>query len=81
MAAETTGDVIHLSHALEATQALMLYFDTPVRGLWRDRMNVEGAFIEEPVPASSFYHIVGAALALDRLARATRLQKTLQEDS
>lgn len=81
MAAEATGDVIHLSHALEATQALMLYFDTPVRGLWRDRMNIEGAFIEEPVPASSFYHIVGAALALDRLARATRLQKTLQEDS
>jgi mannose/cellobiose epimerase-like protein (N-acyl-D-glucosamine 2-epimerase family) len=69
MAAEATGDLIHVSHALEATQTLMQYFDTPVRGLWRDRLSTEGVFIEEPVPASSFYHIVSAALALDRLAR------------
>jgi mannose-6-phosphate isomerase len=81
LAAEATGDLIHVSHALEATQTLMLYFETPVRGLWRDRMSAAGVFIEEPVPASSFYHIVGAALALDRLARLTRLQKTLQDGS
>jgi mannose-6-phosphate isomerase len=81
MAAAVTGDFIHVSRALEATQTLMLYFETPVRGLWRDRMSADGAFIEEPVPASSFYHIVGAALALDRLARVTRLQKTLRKDS
>jgi mannose-6-phosphate isomerase len=81
MAAEATGDLIHLSRALEATQTLMRYFETPVRGLWRDRMSAEGVFIEESVPASSFYHIVGAALALDRLTRVIRLQKILKADS
>ena len=81
MAAEATGDFIHVSRAIEATDTLMRYFETPVRGLWRDRMSAEGVFIEEPVPASSFYHIVGAALALDRLARVDALQKMLKEDS
>jgi mannose-6-phosphate isomerase len=80
VAAEATGDFVHVSRALEATQTLMRYFETPVRGLWRDRMNTKGVFIEEPVPASSFYHIVGAALALERLARVTRLQKALAQD-
>jgi mannose-6-phosphate isomerase len=79
MAAEATGDFIHVSHAIEATHTLMRYFETPVRGLWRDRMTAEGVFFEEPVPASSFYHIVGAALALDRLTRVSGLQKTLNE--
>jgi mannose-6-phosphate isomerase len=77
MAAEATGGLIHVSHAIEATHTLMRYFKTPVRGLWRDRMNTEGAFVEEPVPASSFYHIVGAVLAIDRLARVTHLQNAL----
>ena len=77
MAAEATGGIIHVSNAIEATHTLMQYFETPVRGLWRDRMNAEGAFVEEPVPASSFYHIVGAALAVDRLVRVTRLQNAL----
>jgi hypothetical protein len=78
MAAEATGDFIHVSHAIEATHTLMQYFETPVRGLWRDRMSAEGLFVEEPVPASSLYHIVGAALALDRLVRLTDLQETLK---
>jgi len=81
MAAEVTGDSLYASRALEATQTLMGYFETPVRGLWRDRMSAEGAFIEEPAPASSFYHIVGAALALERLAQATLPQGTLKEGS
>jgi mannose-6-phosphate isomerase len=78
MAAQATGDFIHVSHAIEATHTLMQYFETPVRGLWRDRMSAEGLFVEEPVPASSLYHIVGAALALDRLVRLTDLQETLK---
>ncbi|HEX6866534.1 MAG TPA: AGE family epimerase/isomerase [Caulobacteraceae bacterium] len=45
--------------------------ETPVPGLWRDRMKADGSFIDEPAPASSFYHIVGAILDLDR-ALATR---------
>ena len=67
LAAETTDASIYTSRALEATQTLMRYFDTPVCGLWRDRLNVEDRFLEQPAPASSFYHIVGAALALERL--------------
>ena len=71
MAAEATGASIHVSRALEATETLMRYFETPVRGLWRDRLSVEDRFIDEPAPASSFYHIVGAACALERLARVS----------
>ena len=48
-----------------AGQGLWKYLETDVPGLWRDRMNPDGSFIEEPAPASSFYHIVGAILDLD----------------
>jgi mannose-6-phosphate isomerase len=67
MAAEASGDSLYVLRALEATQTVMRYFDTPVRGLWRDRLNADGAFVKEPAPASSLYHIVGAAVALERL--------------
>jgi len=43
-----------------AASGLRLYFDTPVRGLWRDRMDASGQFVDEPAPASSLYHIVCA---------------------
>lgn len=49
-----------------AGKGLLKYLDTPVPGLWRDRMNADGSFVDEPAPASSFYHIVGAILDLDR---------------
>lgn len=52
--------------AVSAGRGLLKYLDTPVRGLWRDRMNADGSFVDEPAPASSFYHIVGAILDLDR---------------
>jgi mannose-6-phosphate isomerase len=71
LAAAATGAAIYISRALEATRTLMRYFDTPVRGLWRDRLSVEDRFLDEAAPASSFYHIIGAATALDRLARVT----------
>jgi mannose/cellobiose epimerase-like protein (N-acyl-D-glucosamine 2-epimerase family) len=73
--AEATGASIHLSRTLEAIETLMLYFETPVRGLWRERLSVEDTFIDEPAPASSCYHIVGAALALERLARVAIAKK------
>lgn len=75
MAAEATGASVYLSRTLEAIKTLMRYFETPVRGLWRDRLSVEDTFIDEPAPASSFYHIVGAALALERLARVAIAEK------
>ncbi len=52
--------------AAAAGKGLAKYLETPVQGLWRDRMNPDGTFVEEPAPASSFYHIVGAVLDLDR---------------
>lgn len=54
--------------AEEAIQALEAYFATSVAGLWYDRLMPDGRFIEEPAPASSLYHIVGAVLALHRAA-------------
>jgi mannose-6-phosphate isomerase len=44
----------------------MRYLDTPTPGLWRDTMDERGAFVEQLAPASSFYHIVSAALQLRR---------------
>lgn len=55
--------------AADATKGLLKYFDTPVNGLWRDRLNADGSFVQEPAPASSFYHIVCAILELDRAVR------------
>jgi mannose-6-phosphate isomerase len=51
-----------------AADALMKYLDMPLPGLWRDTMDERGAFVEQLVPASSFYHIVSAALQLHRAA-------------
>ena len=44
--------------AIAAANALWRYLETPLPGLWRDRMKPDGNFIEEPAPASSFYHII-----------------------
>jgi mannose-6-phosphate isomerase len=34
--------------------------DVPVTGLWRDKRKLNGDFVQEPVPASSLYHITCA---------------------
>jgi mannose-1-phosphate guanylyltransferase/mannose-6-phosphate isomerase len=52
------------SHAVAAANALKLYLDTPALGVWRDKLGADGRFVEEPAPASSFYHITCACLAL-----------------
>ncbi|MDP2259088.1 MAG: AGE family epimerase/isomerase [Caulobacter sp.] len=49
-----------------AVEGLRRYLDVPVPGAWRDRMLPDGFFVEEAAPASSLYHIVSAAAALDR---------------
>ncbi len=51
----------------DAVEGLEAYLRTPVRGLWFDQMTAEGAFVDGPAPASSFYHIV---CAIDVLGRA-----------
>lgn len=50
--------------AVEAALALRSFVDTPVRGLWKDKWLADGRFADEPVPASSFYHIVTGYAAL-----------------
>ncbi len=46
------------AQAIAASDALWRYLETPITGLWWDRMTAEGNFVEEPAPASSFYHII-----------------------
>ena len=46
------------AQVLAAIKGLQLYLDVEPQGLWRDRLKPDGGFVEEPAPASSFYHIV-----------------------
>jgi mannose/cellobiose epimerase-like protein (N-acyl-D-glucosamine 2-epimerase family) len=66
LAAQLTGQPSYAAAAAAATHSLMKYLDTPTPGLWRDTMDERGAFVEQLAPASSFYHIVSAALQLQR---------------
>jgi mannose-1-phosphate guanylyltransferase/mannose-6-phosphate isomerase len=50
--------------ALAAARGLKRYLDAPVRGAWRDLQRSDGAFLVEPAPASSLYHIAGACFQL-----------------
>lgn len=54
------------AEALTAARGLAKYLDVPARGAWRDKMQPDGSFADEPAPASSLYHLTGAALALLR---------------
>jgi len=65
-AALATGDERYWKIAIDAIAVLRRFLDTPVRGLWRDRMSADGSFVDEAAPASSFYHIVCAIVELDR---------------
>jgi mannose-6-phosphate isomerase len=70
LAAQVTGDDRWWTTAAEGAQGLIKYFDTPVEGLWRDKLRADGTFVDEAAPASSFYHIVCAILELDRAVSA-----------
>jgi mannose-1-phosphate guanylyltransferase / mannose-6-phosphate isomerase len=54
--------------ASDAARGLWGYLETPVAGLWRDRGLPGGGHVEEPAPASSLYHIIGAVQALTSAA-------------
>ena len=55
-----TRDARYWSMAEQAAQGLRRYLDTDVPGLWYDRLKVDGQFVQQAAPASSFYHIVCA---------------------
>jgi mannose-1-phosphate guanylyltransferase/mannose-6-phosphate isomerase len=50
--------------ALQAANCLKLYLETPALGVWRDKFRRDGSFVDEPAPATSFYHIICACRAL-----------------
>jgi mannose/cellobiose epimerase-like protein (N-acyl-D-glucosamine 2-epimerase family) len=56
------------SRAAAAAASLRRYFATPIPGLWRDRMDETGRFVDEPAPASSLYHIVCAISEMHAVA-------------
>jgi mannose-6-phosphate isomerase len=70
LAGRVTGDTRYWVTACEAAEAFSRYLDTPVRGTWYDRLMPYGRLIEEPSPASSFYHIVGAIAELTATVEA-----------
>jgi len=60
LAARMTGEARYWTMARDAADSLSRYLQTPVLGVWYDRLMPYGRFIEEPAPASTFYHLVGA---------------------
>jgi mannose-1-phosphate guanylyltransferase/mannose-6-phosphate isomerase len=54
------------AQALRAARGLAQYLETPARGAWRDKLRPNGTFVEEPSPATSFYHLIVAILELRR---------------
>lgn len=63
---ERTGDPAAAAAAVQAFDVIMEYCDVPVKGLWRDRRLPDRSFVEEPAPASTFYH---AMLGMAELVR------------
>ncbi|WDZ80914.1 AGE family epimerase/isomerase (plasmid) [Ensifer adhaerens] len=56
------------SEIVRAYNGLCAYLNAPVAGIWHDRLNADGTWVEEDAPASSFYHIVCAFDQLFRIA-------------
>ena len=69
-AAAITGEAALWRATAQACGVLEAFLQVPTSGLWRDRLEVDGSFREEPAPTSSLYHIVGAIAELDRVAGA-----------
>jgi mannose/cellobiose epimerase-like protein (N-acyl-D-glucosamine 2-epimerase family) len=71
LAARLTGEAKYFTMAASAADAIQRYLATPIPGLWYDRIDANGNLIEEPAPASTFYHLVVAVAEISALARAT----------
>jgi mannose-6-phosphate isomerase len=69
LAARITGEEKYLAMTVDAAQGLLRYLDTPIPGLWYDRIDAQGSLIDEPAPASTFYHLVVAVAEISALAR------------
>jgi mannose/cellobiose epimerase-like protein (N-acyl-D-glucosamine 2-epimerase family) len=69
LAARLTGEARYQDMAVSAAEGMLRYLATPIPGLWYDRITAEGVVVDEPAPASSFYHFVAAIAELSALAR------------
>ena len=67
LARDVTGDARFGAVARRGGDTLLRFLDMAVPGLWRDRLHADGRWGDDPVPASTFYHIVVAAEELQRL--------------
>jgi mannose-6-phosphate isomerase len=67
LAARLYGEARYWERTAAAAAGLLRYLDTPVRGLWHDRLLPCGEFVAETVLAGNFYHIVGAIAELAAL--------------
>ncbi|HLZ97023.1 MAG TPA: AGE family epimerase/isomerase [Steroidobacteraceae bacterium] len=65
LAARLTEDGKYWEMAAAAAASLLPYLNTPVPGLWFDVQLPSGELVDSPAPASTFYHLVGAIMALD----------------
>ena len=69
LAARLTGEARYFTMAISAAETLRRYLATPIPGLWYDRISPQGDVIDEPAPASTFYHLVVAIAEIgDQLA-------------
>src|SRR5688572_6009122 len=69
LTARLTGEQKYFTMAANAADGLKRYLDCPLPGLWRDRIDANGQVVDEPAPASSFYHLVAAIAEISALAR------------
>lgn len=61
LAAKLTGESRYWAATHAAATALFRYLETKVPGSWYDKLTADGRLIEEPAPASTFYHLAAAA--------------------
>lgn len=69
-AAQATGAERYWAMAASAAASFLPYIKTPVAGLWLDIQLPSGELIDSTAPASTFYHLVGAIVALDKAMAA-----------
>ncbi len=70
LAAQSTGDPKYWAMAAAAAASFFPYLDTPVPGLWLDVQLPNGGLVDSPAPASTFYHLIGAIVALEQAMTA-----------
>lgn len=66
LACQSSGEEreAYLTDTLRACAALRVFLEPCKPGLWMDKLKPDGHFVDEPAPASTFYHIVCAIYEL-----------------